>query len=116
MKTKFKLFFFASGTIILFGATFFLWYHYLYRGDSSVEQADTKEIIDNSSKNNEENIARPEQKTEESKVLPESKTRPGGDSDSDAISNENSKKFNSDEDDAEETDDGVTVEVESDDE
>ena len=117
MNNKLKILFFALGVIVFLAASAFLWYR-IYHEDLSAKQpgAGTKEIINNSSSNaNKESGALPEQKPEEKRVSQESTNSSSSDLDQDKASDENSKKFNSNKDE-EETNDGVTVEVEPDDE
>ncbi|MFZ2192998.1 MAG: hypothetical protein WAV31_02040 [Candidatus Moraniibacteriota bacterium] len=106
-----KNFLYALGAIIFFAASAFLGYR-LYHEIISSE----KEVTSNFSQNNEENGVPSEQNPNEGRIIQESRNNSSDDSDSDVVSNENEEKFNSDKDEEEAADDGVMVEVESDDE
>jgi hypothetical protein len=123
-----KNFLFALGGIIFFAASAFLGYRLYHEATSSQKDAaiscdqssgdcgKKKEVINDSSQNNEVGNVPSEQKPNEGRVIQESKNNSSDDLDSDVVLNKNKEKFNSDKDDEKETDDGVTVEVESDDE
>ena len=107
---------FVLGGLILLAATVFLWYSYSNRTDSPEKKIDAKKEIDDLSGNNDNGDSH-DKKFEEEKVSREITNENLSDiPDPDEISNKNTAKFDSDEDEEEETDDGVTIEVETDDE
>jgi hypothetical protein len=109
---------FTFGGVIIVTAAVFLLYYYSHSENSLPQKADTsdKKVMNDYSQNNEVDNVPSEQKPNEGKVMQESKKNPNDDPDFDVVSNKNKEKFNSDKDEEKETDDGVTVEVESDDE
>ena len=122
---------FILGGIVVFGVFILLIYRYLYQGNSSNKEttANTcnqssgdcktkKGAVDNSSESNvnsgvlEQGI---EEKNASQKSNNSDSNNSSNDDEQDVSSNESIKKFNSDKDE-DETDDGVSVEVEATDE
>ena len=117
MNTKLKFLLFMLGGIVLLTGAVFLWRHYFQQEKSPAKENFEKSVTGNSFENKESGVFS-EQKTGERKIQENSNgvSASNSDKDADELTSENNKKFDSNEDNDEETDDGITVEIETDDE